>query len=138
MHIVVHTDGGSRGNPGPAGIGVLIEAEGKTILEVAEYIGIATNNVAEHTAVLRAIEKIALLSPTPTRVDFFLDSLLVVQQLNGRYAIKKTELAQIASQVWAKMKSFPFSVKFFHVRREQNVEADRLVNSALDAELKLS
>ncbi len=135
MQVIVHTDGGSRGNPGPAGIGVLIEIDGQTPVELAEYIGTATNNVAEHTAVLRAIEKLITLPLAPTQVHFYLDSLLVVEQLNRRYAIKKAELRAIASQVWEKIQPLPYPVRFSHVPRAQNAEADRLVNFALDREL---
>ena len=130
----MHTDGGARGNPGPAAIGVVLEAERdgqlEVVGEVAERIGVATNNVAEYRAVLRGLEEAARLGAQS--VACILDSELVVEQLNGRYRVKAKDLKPLFEQVQALRRNFTL-VTFQHVRREQNREADLLVNQALDS-----
>ncbi len=134
MHYIVHTDGGSRGNPGPAAIGVTIATKaGESVWQHGEAIGVTTNNVAEYRAVTTAMEHLLTLSPAPTQVDFVLDSLLVVQQLSGRYKINNADLKILASQVWQVMKQLACPVRFSHVLRHKNADADALVNQALDA-----
>jgi ribonuclease HI/quercetin dioxygenase-like cupin family protein len=132
-HLVLHTDGGSRGNPGPAAIGVVIEVErgGRTevIREIAETIGVATNNVAEYRAVIRGLEEAKQLGAD--RVSCWLDSQLVVEQLNGRYRVKHADMVPLHQRVTALRAQFA-SVSFKHVPREQNRGADALVNAALD------
>ncbi|HEX9697038.1 MAG TPA: ribonuclease HI family protein [Actinomycetota bacterium] len=128
--IVAHTDGGARGNPGPAGIGVhLASTSGKTIEEIAEAIGHATNNVAEYKAVIRALERAAELGAR--RVTVKADSLLVVEQLKGVYKVKNAGLKPLHTQARALMSGFE-TVVFEHVRRERNKKADALVNAAID------
>ena len=128
--IVAHTDGGARGNPGPAGIGVHItSSSGKTIDEIAEAIGHATNNVAEYTAVIRALERSLELGAK--RVTIKADSLLVVEQLKGVYKVKHAGLKPLHAQARALVAQFD-SVTFEHVRRERNKKADALVNIAID------
>ncbi len=131
--LIVFTDGASRGNPGDAAIGVMIKnAEGDTLQTVSEYLGVATNNVAEYTALIRGLE--AVVSLSPERVDFYLDSELVVRQMTGVYKIKN-EAMQSLSFVVRKLcqKIAPGTVHFHHIPREKNKEADALANQALDA-----
>lgn len=134
MKYRVHTDGGSRGNPGPAAVGIVIEDENDTnVWQYGEAIGVTTNNIAEHTAVLRALEYIQKQSAHIESVEFFLDSLLVVEQLSRRYKIKKEELKQIADASWRIIAALPCPVSFTHVLRHKNKQADALVNQALDS-----
>ncbi|HEV3233505.1 MAG TPA: ribonuclease HI family protein [Candidatus Dormibacteraeota bacterium] len=132
-HLVIHTDGGSRGNPGPAAIGVVIEVEkegrSEVIQEIAERIGVASNNVAEYRAIIRGLEAARELGADS--VTSLLDSQLVVEQLNGNYRVKHADLKPLHALVKQLAAEFPL-VTFQHVRREQNEEADRLVNAALD------
>ncbi|MFY9615788.1 MAG: ribonuclease HI family protein [Candidatus Dormiibacterota bacterium] len=132
-HVVIHTDGGSRGNPGPAAIGVVIEVEkggqSEVIQEIAEPIGVASNNVAEYRAIIRGLEAARQLGADS--VTSLLDSQLVVEQLNGNYRVKHDDLKPLHARVKQLAAEFPL-VTFQHVRREQNTEADRLVNAALD------
>lgn len=123
--LIIYTDGGARGNPGPAGIGVHIVGKG----DYQEYIGVATNNQAEYKAVLLALEKAKLWSALD--IDFFLDSELVVKQLNREYKVKDRELAKIFIKIWNLLLAFK-KVTFTHVPREKNKIADKLVNKAID------
>lgn len=128
--LIIYTDGGARGNPGPAAIGaVLMDEQSKVIAEISQCIGEATNNQAEYRAVIAALSKAKELGAL--ELDFYLDSELVVKQLKREYKVKNAELAPLFLQVHNLAVSFK-KVTFQHVRREQNVEADRLVNSALD------
>jgi ribonuclease HI len=128
--LVIYTDGGSRGNPGPAGIGVYITDEsGRVVMEHSRFIGEATNNQAEYTAVVDALEHAKQLGAD--EVDFFLDSELVVRQLNRQYRVKDADLAALFVKVWNHMTGFR-RTRFTHVPRERNKEADRLVNEAID------
>lgn len=132
--VTVFTDGGARGNPGPAGIGVQILSEQNEVLgELSEYIGEATNNVAEYTAVKRALEHMLTLFPDSKalQVDFKLDSQLVERQLNGAYKVKDTTLKTYFDAIKELIHEFA-SVSYTHVRREENKEADRLANEAMN------
>lgn len=135
-HFILHTDGGARGNPGPAAIGVVIEIEqnGQTelIAELGETIGVATNNLAEYRAIIRGLEEAERLGAHT--VTCLLDSLLVVEQLNGNYRVKSADLKPLYARVSELRQHFAL-VTFQHVGREQNAEADRLVNEALDGKL---
>ncbi len=133
MKYTVHTDGGSRGNPGLAGIGVVIEENGQLVHEFGEAIGIATNNVAEYTAVIRAFDYLSSLPSLPDSVQFFLDSKLVVEQLNGRFAMKNAGLRPLFDKIQATRKALPYPTTFAYVPRAMNAAADALVNAALDA-----
>lgn len=131
---IIFTDGGARGNPGPAGIGVVIKDEsGKIIGEYNEYIGEGTNNQAEYKAVILALEKAKELKIKD--IDFFLDSELVVEQLNQNFKIKDPELGKLFVQIWNQLNYFG-KVTFSHVTREKNREADAQVNLALDSNLQ--
>ncbi len=132
--ITVFTDGGARGNPGPAGIGVLVLNEKKEVLgEVSEFIGDATNNVAEYTAVIKALEYMKTIfdDTKAVQVSFNLDSQLVERQLNGAYKIKDATLKICSDEIKVLMSEFA-SVTFTHIMREDNKEADRLANKAMD------
>lgn len=133
--IIVHSDGGARGNPGPAAIGVVIEKEnGEMIEEISEAIGDTTNNIAEYTAVLRGLQVIEVLfgaKVTEMEVDWRLDSELVVKQLAGQYKVKNPGLRPLYEEIRDLRARFPH-LTLKHVRREENKEADRLVNEALD------
>jgi ribonuclease HI len=133
-HVILHTDGGSRGNPGPAAIGVVVELEAdgvrEVVAEVAQTIGVASNNVAEYRAVIRGLEEATLLEANS--VSCLLDSLLVVEQLNGRYRVKHADMIPLHARVRDLAAGFE-KVTYQHVRREQNREADKLVNQALDS-----
>jgi ribonuclease HI len=129
--VVVNTDGGARGNPGPAGTGVVIkDDQGNILYAVGEYIGEATNNVAEYKALIRALAQAAVLGAQEVRVN--MDSELIVKQMLGQYKIKEPTLQQLAAEV-IKLKNNFQNVTFTHVRREYNKEADLLVNQAIDA-----
>jgi ribonuclease HI len=129
--LVVSCDGGARGNPGPAAIGVSIQApDGAEIAAISETIGVATNNVAEYTAVLRALQRCAELGARTVHVRS--DSQLLIRQLTGAYKIKHPNLRPLATAVVEAARAFE-RVTYEHVRREQNVRADELVNEALDA-----
>lgn len=123
--INIFTDGASLGNPGPGGIGIFVESEGKELFSLAEPIGITTNNVAEYTALLRACEVLVKTTLKDKIFHFYLDSELVVKQINGLYKIKNEELKIINQKIrneLSKLKDW----EIFHVRRELNKEADRL------------
>ncbi len=130
--LVINTDGGSRGNPGPAGIGVVIrDADtGEVVFAHGGYIGHATNNVAEYKALLKAVETARDLQATELQIH--MDSELIVRQMLGQYKIKQPVLQELAGEVIKVLKSFQ-KYSFSHVRREFNKEADALVNQALDA-----
>lgn len=130
MHLIIYTDGGARGNPGPAGLGVAIyDADRNLLRTVKKFLGVKTNNQAEYQAVIAALEEAKKLDATV--ISFFLDSELVVRQLRGEYKIKNSAIAPLAHKVLMLLKSFE-RVDFSHVPRQQNKIADRLVNEAID------
>lgn len=129
LPIQIFTDGGARGNPGPAAIGVVGKQDAKTIFSHGECIGETTNNQAEYQAVVRALD--IAKEKGYTTIDFFLDSLLVVEQLNQRYKIKDKGLQKQFVEVWNRKQDFK-KITFTHIPREQNSEADAMVNAALD------
>ncbi len=131
MSITIHTDGGSRNNPGDAGIGAVIEQDGTRIAEISEFIGTQTNNFAEYTAVIRALEWCAAHALIGESLAFRLDSKLVVEQVQGHWKIKEPTLVPLVARVREFARVFP-SVTFTHIPREENKEADRLVNEAID------
>ena len=131
MEVVVSTDGGARGNPGPAAIGASIcDVEGNELSTVSEAIGSTTNNVAEYTAVVRGLED--ALDIGATRVRLRSDSELLIRQIEGRYKVKAAHLIPLHRQVRELLAKFE-SASIEHVRREFNKRADALVNEALDA-----
>ena len=135
MKIVIYTDGGSRGNPGPAAIGVVLTDEkGKVIKEYAEKIGRATNNEAEYESVIFGLQKAKLLfggkKIKTMGIEVRMDSEFVVKQLNGKYKILDRRIEQLFLKTWNLKVDFG-EVKFAHISRNDNMEADRLVNHAL-------
>lgn len=134
MKLIINTDGGARGNPGPAGIGVVVAGEnGEIIQQHKQYIGEATNNVAEYKALILALHEAQKIS-NGAHLDIRMDSELIVRQMQGRYKIKEPSLQALAAQVIQLKNNFK-TVVFTHVRREQNKEADKLVNQAIDEAL---
>jgi len=131
MKLVIHTDGGARGNPGPAAIGVVIE-EGKEIAGFGKRIGETTNNVAEYTAVIEALTYVASLKIQKPLINFFLDSTLVVNQLNGLYKVKESHLRELVTKVRILESEVGGEVTYSYIPREENRRADFFVNKALD------
>lgn len=134
MKLTVFTDGASRGNPGEASYGFVITNEkGNKIYEEGKYIGAATNNIAEYTAVLKALEYIRKkLFHKSLGLFFFMDSRLVVEQLSGRFKIKSGNLKPLIIRIKEFEENFK-SVKYTHVPREKNIQADFMANLALDS-----
>lgn len=131
--LIINTDGGARGNPGPAGIGVVIKDEaGDLVYQFGGYIGETTNNTAEYRALIKALEEAGHLGATDVVIN--MDSELIVKQMLGQYKIKEPTLQPLAQEVIKLLKQFQ-SHSFTHVRREYNKEADALVNQALDAQM---
>jgi ribonuclease HI len=127
--VVVSIDGASRGNPGPAAIGVAVMRNGQAVREIGEVIGVATNNVAEYRAFLRALEEAAALGARSVRVQS--DSELLVRQLSGQYKVRSAQLLPLHRLALARRREFD-EVAIVHVPREQNRVADALANQALD------
>lgn len=130
---IVNFDGGSRGNPGPAAIGVVVrDGDGAVLAEVGEKIGEATNNVAEYRALLRAIELAAAHGADD--LELIGDSQLVVRQVEGRYKVKHADMKELHAEAKKALADFD-SWSIRDVRRTENPDADRLVNEALDGVL---
>ncbi|MFD7574734.1 reverse transcriptase-like protein, partial [Streptomyces sp. NPDC059810] len=130
--VIVEADGGSRGNPGPAGYGavVLDPMTGETLAEAAEYIGVATNNVAEYKGLVAGLKAARSLFPDAT-VHVRMDSKLVVEQMSGRWKIKHPDMKPLAAEAG---RVFPAGrVRYEWIPRERNKHADRLANEAMDA-----
>jgi len=129
--LTVNVDGGARGNPGPAAIGVVVRDAGGEIVEaVGETIGAATNNVAEYRALLRGSELAG--AHGATELELIGDSELVVRQVEGRYKVKHAAMKELHAEAKKALAGFD-SWSIRHVKRAQNADADRLVNEALDA-----
>jgi ribonuclease HI len=138
MKLIIYTDGGSRGNPGPAAIGVVVcDEKGATVKKYSEYLGEKTNNEAEYEAVIFALKKVKALygkgKVKGMKLEIRSDSELMVKHLNHEYKIEQEHLQKLFMQVWNLMLDFG-EVRFVHVPRERNKEADRLVNECLDAQ----
>lgn len=131
MSVKLFTDGGSRGNPGPAAYGFVLEAEDGTVLAAhGETIGVATNNVAEYRALIAGLER--ALELAVDKVDVISDSELLVKQMRGEYKVKNEALRDLVVQA-SRLARQVGTVTYTAVRREHNELADRLVNEALDA-----
>lgn len=128
-----HTDGGARGNPGHAALGAIVREPNGTTHRIKKYLGVATNNQAEYKALLAALQKVAELGARS--VVCYLDSELIVKQMNREYRVKDPELGKIYIQIWNLAQQFQ-TISFHHVRREMNREADALVNEALDEHMR--
>lgn len=136
MKIVIYTDGGARGNPGPAAIGIIIsDSKGAVIKKYSQYLGQTTNNQAEYQAVIFALKKIKALfgkkKAKEMEIEIRMDSDLISQQLNHQYKIKEKDLQLLFLKVWNLMLDFG-KCEFKYIPREENKEADKLVNQALD------
>lgn len=129
--IEIFTDGGSRNNPGDAGLGAYIVRDGEVLAELSEYLGKQTNNYAEYTAVIRALEWCIEHSLAHEPLSFKMDSKLVVEQVQGNWKVKEPTLRPLVDRVRELSAKFP-SATFTHIRREYNKEADRLANDAMD------
>lgn len=130
--IIIYTDGGARGNPGPAGIGAVLidgEDENKILGQYKEYIGETTNNQAEYAAVVLGLQKAKGLKPE--EVEVRMDSELICSQINGTFKIKNPDFQESFIKIWNLKQSFK-KITFKHIRREQNKLADKLVNQAID------
>jgi len=132
-HLEIYTDGGARGNPGPAGIGVAIWDGNNLVGTYSKYIGEATNNQAEYQAVVFALGQAKRLKAQ--ELDFFIDSEIVVNQLNRKFKIKNQGLGSLFVKAWNLMIGFK-KVEFHHIPREENRGADKLVNDAIDGGIK--
>lgn len=134
---LIHTDGGARGNPGPAAIGVVIEGDDVGHKEYGEYIGETTNNVAEYKAVIFALKKLKSLvgseKARESQVILHADSELLVKQVNGEYKVKEAGIQKLFLEVWNLKLDFK-DLKLMHIPREENKGADKMVNQALDVE----
>jgi len=134
--IVMYTDGGSRGNPGPSGIGVYIKTLDK---KFGEYIGEKTNNEAEYEALLFGLKKLKSIigkaKSKQIKIKCFLDSELIVKQLNHEYKLRDARIQKYFIEIWNLMLDFK-KVSYSHIPREENKIADSLVNEALDAREK--
>ncbi|OGB90363.1 hypothetical protein A2625_05630 [candidate division WOR-1 bacterium RIFCSPHIGHO2_01_FULL_53_15] len=129
MVVQIFTDGAARGNPGPAGIGVVIKKGAETLLEISGYVGKTTNNVAEYVALIRGLEEALLLGAIEAEAHS--DSELLVKQVNGEYKVKNEGLVPLAYQVRALTSKFKkFSIS--HRVREENKHADELANRGID------
>lgn len=131
--LTLYTDGAARGNPGPAGIGVVALKDDQEVFTISRFIGHATNNMAEYLAVIAGLEKAADLAAP--EVTVMLDSELVERQLTGAYRVRDAKLKVLYARAAKAARAFERCF-FLHVPREQNAAADRLANEALDRELK--
>ena len=129
--LILYTDGGARGNPGPAAAGFAILNEKEEVLHAeGKYLGENTNNFAEYTALVLALQKAHKLAAK--EIEIRMDSELIVKQMTGQYKIKQPHLQELAGQVVKLLNNFD-NFKFKHIRREYNKLADKMVNQALDA-----
>lgn len=131
----VFTDGGSRGNPGIAGIGLhVIDGEDQTVYDFCSFLGTSTNNVAEYEGLLRAIRWLNEFKKDNQveQVEFYLDSQLVVEQVKKNWKINQDHLKDLANSVWDELKKLNLPYSISHVRREKNKIADMLANQAMD------
>lgn len=137
FHYTIYADGGSRGNPGPAAFGYVIEGEDIDKKEHGEYIGETTNNIAEYSAVIAGLKKLKHIlggdKAATASVGVFADSELLVRQVNGEYKIRDEGIQKLFLELWNLRLDFG-DVVFTHIPREKNHGADRMVNAALDRE----
>ena len=132
--VTLRVDGASRGNPGPAGIGAVVEfGDGREPLEMCAYIGETTNNVAEYRALLLALEEAG--RHAPERLTVYSDSELLVRQLKGEYKVRAEHLRPLHREACRRLRAFP-AVRILHVGREENRKADLLANRAIDEHRK--
>ena len=128
--VEIFCDGGARGNPGPAAYGFVVRDESGVIKEANGYIGVATNNVAEYTAIVEALKWLSNHKKGED-LQFFLDSLLAASQLNGIYKVKNAKIRELLVSIRELENAFS-KITYQYVPRDQNIEADKQVNIALD------
>ena len=126
--IIIHTDGGARGNPGPAACAFVAEVGDKIIEKRSRYLGVATNNYAEYQGLILAMQWL----PAKSQIFFYLDSELVVKQLTGLYKVKNQNLKKLNDEIMGIVKEKQLTVVFKNIPREKNTIADALVNKELD------
>ena len=133
--IIIYTDGGSRGNPGPAGAGGVIMKDSKVIAEVSKYLGIQTNNYAEYSALILTLEKAIELGIINENIKVYMDSNLIVKQLNGEWKVKHKNIIPLFNSVKQLINnSFKNNnITFTHIYRQYNKLADKLANDAMDS-----
>ncbi|QQG41909.1 MAG: ribonuclease HI family protein [Candidatus Woesebacteria bacterium] len=135
--ITIHTDGGARGNPGPAACAFVATSTGKLLGEGSQFLGTTTNNVAEYKGVLLALEwllKLKDFNSDTCTISFYLDSELIVKQLKGIYKVKNETLKKFNLEIVNIIQNNNLRVSLFNVPRSQNKEADLLVNKELDGQ----
>jgi ribonuclease HI len=137
MQFTLYADGGARGNPGPAGAGaVVFDSLGKRVVEVSDYLGVATNNIAEYEAIIRGLKALAAAYPEDvvrnTPLAIRMDSKLVIEQLKGNYKVKHPNLIPRHMEVRNILARSFGPVSYEHVYREKNKDADELANAAMD------
>jgi len=133
--LTVFTDGGSRNNPGQAAFGGVGKVADETVFEFSQAIGIATNNVAEYKALLHSFSLIDLYitqHPEIIKIEWKLDSKLVIEQSNKNWKVKEPAIKELVNQVWAQLEKLPIPYSISYVPRAENKRADELVNEALD------
>jgi len=128
----IHTDGGARGNPGPAACAFVAEENGKAIFKDSKFLGKTTNNQAEYQGLILALQWLLDNLPTGPVINVYMDSELIVRQLNGIYRVKDEELRDLFSEVTSLTKKIPRRIVFRNIPRSKNKLADFLVNSELD------
>lgn len=137
MTVHAFTDGASRGNPGDSGIGVLMkDPEGKVLVSLSDFIGTATNNVAEYTALITCLQLAA--ETNCTRLIVHSDSELMVRQVQGTYRVKDAGLKPLFARVRELLDAAPFAVEFRHVAREENAGADDLANRGINLRKRIN
>jgi ribonuclease HI len=136
--ITIFTDGGARGNPGPAALGVFItNKQNEVLAKIGKYLGVATNNVAEYAAIIEGVNWLVenMEAMQIEKADFYMDSLLAYSQLVGLFKIKNEKIREMVFEIRQKEVKLGFPIFYHHVPREKNKEADAMVNLALDNEL---
>ncbi len=129
--VIIYTDGGARNNPGPAGAGVVAYEGSTPLFALKQYLGERTNNWAEYEALILALSEASRRDLAERSVEIRMDSELIVKQMRGEYKVKDKALKEQHAKVRQLLHAFP-DVRFVHIPREENAEADRLVNEAVD------
>ncbi len=136
MNLVAYIDGASRGNPGESGIGIIIKDENRNIIDtISGYIGKATNNIAEYTALITCLKRVKELNLDSLTV--YSDSELLVRQIQGKYKVRNARLKLLFENVRKLLNEVNFQFKIKHISREENQEADRLANTGIDNRSKI-
>ncbi len=137
MILSIYTDGGARGNPGPSGAGVVVFNQDQIIFQQSQYLGTKTNNEAEYTALINALNWLLAQKEILdiTKVNFFLDSQLIVRQVQGLYKVKAPHLKEYYQKVQDLIQLIDLPLQFQDIPREQNTVADKLANEAMDRKI---